>query len=417
MKRKSWAVALAVLLLSLVLVACGGGSSSDDGSGSDQKVITYALWDKEQAPVYQEIAKDFEKENPDVKVKFEITPFAQYFTKLETAITGKNAPDVFWVNIPRAPDYINNGVLMPVDDVKFDKDKIPEQYLKAYSKDGKLYGVPKDFDTNALFYNKKMFDDAGISYPDDTWTWATWQDAAKKLTKADENIYGLAAPLTWQGGYYDTIYQNEGSPFVDKGKKSGFSDQATIDGVDFWYSFTKNGSATPLKDMAGTTGSELLLNGRVAMSVEGSYMVPVIFKEKYGKDNIDVAPLPKGKTRATTSNSLANVISAGTKNEDAAKRWVAFLSTKEASEKVAESGVVIPAYQGAADAWINAYPDKNLKVFTEAVDYAVPLPNTKNSSAAIAIESDVLSKAWTGEESIEAACKELADKANALLNK
>lgn len=414
MKKRGWLLIIPVFVLSIVLGACGG---SGDASNSDEKVITYALWDKEQASVYQQLAKDFEKENKGIKVKFEITPFAQYFTKLETAITGKNAPDVFWVNIPRAPDYINNGVLMPVDDVKFDKDKIPEQYLKAYSSDGKLYGVPKDFDTNALFYNKTMFDEAGVSYPDDTWTWKTWQDAAKKLTKADENIYGLAAPLTWQGGYYETIYQNEGSPFKDGGKKSGFSDQATIDGVEFWYDFTKNGSATPLKEMAGTTGSELLLNGRVAMSVDGSYMVPVIFKEKYGKDNIDVAPLPKGKTRATTSNSLANVISANTKNADAAKRWVAYLSTKEASEKVAESGVVIPAYQGAADAWINAYPDKNLKVFTEAVNYAIPLPNTKNSAAAIAIEGDVLGKAWTGEESVQAASNELAKKANALLKK
>ncbi|EMG27797.1 ABC transporter substrate-binding protein [Listeria fleischmannii] len=176
MGKRGWLLVIPVFVLSIVLGACGG---SGDANNSDEKVITYALWDKEQASVYQQLAKDFEKENKGIKVKFEITPFAQYFTKLETAITGKNAPDVFWVNIPRAPDYINNGVLMPLDDVKFDKDKIPEQYLKAYTSDGKLYGVPKDFDTNALFYNKTMFDEAGVSYPDDTWTWKTWQDAAK----------------------------------------------------------------------------------------------------------------------------------------------------------------------------------------------------------------------------------------------
>ena len=416
MKKRGFLMAVIFLLTTAMLAACSEGSDKA-GTNGDKEVITYALWDKEQAPVYREIADAFEKENKNIEVKFELTPWAQYFTKLETSITGNNAPDVFWVNLPRVPDYIDNGVLMEVDDVQFDKDKIPEQHLKAYTKKGKLYGIPKDFDSHALYYNKTIFDEAGVDYPDESWTWDTWMETAEKLTNKEKDIYGMSAPLTWQGGYYETLLQSGGQPFTDDGTKSGFSDPKTIAGVEFWYEFTKRGYSPSIEELASITSSELLLNGRVAMTVDGSYMVPVIFKEDYGKENIDVAPMPKGETRATTSNALAHVISAETKHAEAAKKWVAFLSSKESNEKAAATGAILSAYEGSQEKWINSYPEKNLKVFTEAVEYAVPLPNSKNNSAAIAIESDILTKAWTGEMTVEEACNELAKQANSLLAK
>jgi ABC-type sugar transport system, periplasmic component len=417
MKKSIIGAVLGMASLGLVLAGCGGGDNGGGSSSGDEKqTITYGLWDKAQAPVYEEIAKDFEKENPNITVKFEITPWAQYWTKLETAVTGQNAPDVFWMNIPRVVDYIDNGVLEPLDDLAFDKDKIHDQYLQAYTgADSKLYGVPKDFDTNGLWYNKKMFDDAGIAYPDDTWTWDTWKEVAQKLTDKDKGIYGMAVPATWQGGYYETIYQNEGSPFSEDGKASGFTEPATIEGVEFWYDFVKDGSGTPIELITNTNQTELMLSGKVAMAVDGSYQTPVFFEEEYGKENIDVAPLPKGKVRATTSNSLANVVYAGSKHKEAAKKWVEYLTTEESMKHVAESGTVIPVYEGSQEAWVNAYPDKNLQVFVDAADYAVALPNYKNSSAAIAIEQDSINKAWTGEITVKEACEEIAKKADEIL--
>ncbi|MBV7391424.1 sugar ABC transporter substrate-binding protein [Enterococcus sp. ALS3] len=404
-----------VLALGL-LAACGGSDNSSSGSG-DEVTINYGLWDKQQAPVYEEIAKDFEKENPNIKIKFQVTPWAQYWTKLETAVTGKSAPDVFWMNIPRAIDYIDNGVLEPMDDVKFDKDKIPEIYQESYTQDGKLYGVPKDFDTNALWYNKKMFDDAGIAYPDETWDWAKLQEVAKQLTNEETGVYGLGTPPVWETGYYQAIYQNGGRPFSDDGKKSGFGEDATIDGVKYWHSFIEDGSGTPIDLTNSAQQPELLIAGKVAMIVDGSYQAPVIFEDEYGRENIDIAPLPQGKERATTSNSLSNVVYAGSEHKEEAKKWVEFLSEKKQMETVAESGVVIPSYEGSAEAWVDAYPEKNLQVFLDAVDYAVPFSNYKNSSAATAIEQDIMNEVWSGDKTVEEGCKEIETKANEILAK
>lgn len=419
--KKKFVSTLGLLGLSTILLAAcgGGGTDGSDAGGKTQgdKVVTYALWDKSYAAAIEDVADKF-KEETGIEVKLEITPWAQYWTKLETAVTGKNAADVFNVNIPRAIDYIENGVLEPLDGINVELDKIPEQYLESYTgSDGKLYGIPKDFDTNALFYNKTMFDEAGIAYPDESWTWETWSDAAKQLTNEAEGIYGMAVAPTWQGGYYETIYQNGGSPFIDGGKKSGFDTPEAIEGIEFWHSFVEDGSGTPIELITNTNSNELLLSGKVAMAVDGSYQVPILFEEEFGIQNIDVAPLPKGKERATTSNSLANVVFSGSKNKEAAKQWIEFLSSEESMKTVAEAGGIIPVLEGTQDAWVNAHPDKNIQVFIDAVEYAVPLPGYKNSSAAIAIEQDLINQAWTGELTVEEASKQIAEKANALLAK
>ena len=402
------------MVVALGLVACG----KNDGAKEGKKVeISYALWDTEQQKIYKEVAKDFEKENPNIKINFELTPWAQYWTKLETAITGGNAPDVFWLNTPYAQEYIESGIVAKLDDVTFDKEKFPERYLEAYSKDGMLYAIPKDFDSHALFYNKQSFDDAGIDYPDETWDWDKLKEVAKELTNKEKDVYGMSTNVTWQGGYYEFIYENKGNPFKDNGTKSGFDTPETIEAMKYYYSFSEEGLAPSVELQAASSGKEMLLAGTVAMAVDGSYMVPQYLGDDRGLANIDVAPIPKGVERACTSNPLAHAVSSNTEHAEEAKKWVEYLSSKEAMIKVGNSGLVLPVYEGSQEGWINAYPDQNLQVFVDALEYAVPLPNKKNNMAAIAIEQEYFNDAWLGKITIEEACTKVTKKANEILSK
>ena len=426
MKKRILAIMLGALMT--MLVACGGSTSSSGGQASgggqastpqgtgEEVVLTYACWDRAQLPVYEELFRKFEEANPGIKVESQLTPWKEYWTKLETSITGKNAPDIFWLNIPRATDYISNGVILPLDGINVEMDKFPEAHIDAYTREGVLYGMPKDFDTMGLWYNKEMFDAAGIEYPTADWTWDDLKENAKALTQADKGIYGIAAGLTWQGGYYETIYQAGGYTFSEDGKKSGFDDPKTIAGVQYWADFTLDGTSPPMDMMANSTPQALFESEKVAMFVEGSYLAPLLFQESDIKDKIDVAMLPAGEQRACTSNALAHVIYSGSKNPEQAKKLIEFLSTKESNEHVAASGVVIPSYIGSQDAWVAAFPDKNAQALIDMVDYVVPLPNAPNASAAIAVEGEILAKAWNGDITVEQACKEVAEKANAILN-
>ena len=87
-----------------------------------------------------------------------------------------------------------------------------QDIVELYQYDGKTYAIPKDYDTIGLWYNKALFDEAGVSYPDESWTWETMAEAAEKLTDKDKGQYGFASPAANnQDGYYNLIYGMGGS--------------------------------------------------------------------------------------------------------------------------------------------------------------------------------------------------------------
>ena len=167
-------VAIAALGL-MGLTACSSAPSSNE-----KVSLTYGIWDKNQEPAMQQIISDFQKQNPNISVNIQLTPNADYWTKLQTAATAGTAPDVFWMNGPNFQLYASNGQLAPNDLVK--TSDYPKALVDLYSYQGKVYGAPKDFDTVGVWYNKKLFDAAGVAYPKAGWTWDDLKAAAKALT-------------------------------------------------------------------------------------------------------------------------------------------------------------------------------------------------------------------------------------------
>lgn len=403
----------------LILAACtnnNGESSSANETDGGVTEISYAMWDAAQKDIYEELAREFEAQNDNIKVKIEVTPWDQYWTKVEAAITGGSVADVFWLNIPNSTDYIDAGVVSSLSEFDINVDNIPQQYIEAFQRDGVLYGVPKDFDTQALWYNKEVFDKAGVDYPDETWTWDDWYNAAKEITDEENGIYGVVAPLNYQGGYHDMIYQNGGTIFSEDGTKSNMNSPEAIEALEFYKKFIDDGLSPSLEVMAGTETFQLFNSGKIGTIIGGSWMTGTYLKDnEYGLKNFDIAPLPMKERRATTSNSIANVIAESSKNKEAAAKFIQFLNSKEANLKVAQSGVVIPAAEGTQEPWVNSYPEHNLQVFVDAVEYAIPLPYNKNGQAANESEVKYLNKAWTGEMSIEEAVNEFVEYANSIL--
>lgn len=412
---KKWLTMLLTVVLGLM--GLSGCSDSDQASGDGKVEITYGIWDKKQLPAINEIIKQFTEKNPNIKVKTEITPYGQYFQKLETAATGGALPDVLWMNGAHVVQYAEGKVILPLSEMAqkdhYSLDNYPKSLIDLYTVDGKVYGIPKDYDTTGLWYNKKIFDEAGVSYPDETWDWNKLKEAAKKLTNKDKGIWGYASLMGNQGGYYDFIWQNGGYIISDDGKSVGFDQPEAIEALKYNISFIKEGLSPTQAQMTETAASELFSSGKVAMMFDGPWMVP-----EYKKNpDLDVAVVPKGKKRAVAIHGLANVIAANTKHKDAAWKFVQFLGSKEAAEVYAKTGTVIPAFNGTQDAWEQSVPNLNLKAFIDGAEYSVPLPSVKNTGAIWQYETDILKKAWSEEVSVEDAVKELTTKANEELNK
>lgn len=153
----------------------------------DEVTLTYCTWNENQRDSIQATIDGFEAENPDIKVELQITPWGEYWTKLEAAATSGNMPDIVTMHTNQIERYVNGGVMASMDDLAdyddtFSYDNYNEGITNLYVYDGVHYGVPKDKDCVVLVYNKKIFDNAGVAYPTSDWTWDDLKDAAEKLT-------------------------------------------------------------------------------------------------------------------------------------------------------------------------------------------------------------------------------------------
>lgn len=420
MKRSVFgAVAASSLLLALV----GCSAPAENGAGGLSGELTYALWDQNQVPAYEEIMSEFTALYPDITVTVEATPWSQYWPKLQTQASAKTLPDVFWMNGPNAKIYGPSGVLAPIDDViaagDIDLANYPEPLVSLYTIDGAQYGVPKDFDTIGVWYNKDLLAKAGVAEPTNDWTWADFQAAAKQVsdTLGGEGVYGSVAELATGGqqGYYNTIFQAGGEVISPDGKTSGYDSPEAIAGIQFWADLIANGSAPTMQQISDTTPNQWFTSGKAAFYWAGSWMVSEIAASPVA-DAVGTVAMPTGERQATVIHGVANVIAADGPNVEAAKALVAFLASKEAALTQARLGAAIPAFNGTQQAWVDSAPSFGLQMFLDAAsDYAVADPESNNTTAWREVERELLPQAFSGERPVAEVAKELADRMNELL--
>jgi multiple sugar transport system substrate-binding protein len=409
-------VAAAAAVAALTLAGCATGAPAG-GSTTEKVNLKYAIWDENQKPAMDKIIAAFHKDHPNVTVDLEITPNSDYGTKLQTAIAGGAGPDVFWMNGPMFQLYASNGALAPLDDQGIDTSNYPKGLVDLYTYDGKLYGAPKDFDTIAVWYNKALFDAAGVAYPKAGWTWDDFNAAAAKLTDPAKGIYGTAAAPYSQMTYYNTIYQAGGEVISTDHKKSGYDSPEALAGVKFWTDLIASGESPTAQQMTDTSPFDMWFAGKIAMFWDGSWAGGGYAKSAVG-DKIDVAPLPAGKTgNQSVIHGLANAANAKSEHLAEAKEFAVFASGKEAAEIMAKTGTVIPAFNGQQQAWVDSLPQYHLSTFLDEVATAVPYPVSKNTTAWNKHELDIFAQMWAGTVTPEAGLKDLAAKMQTELDK
>ena len=153
--------------------------------------IRYSIWgDPQEITSQTAIADAFHAANPNITVDVDVSDWDAYWDKLQTGLAGGAAPDVFAMDGPLFPDYQSRDVLLDlkpyIDRDGYDLTQLADQGVADFTTaDGGQFGLPRDLNTIVLYYNKAMFDAAGIPYPDDTWDWAKLTEVAKQLTKDD----------------------------------------------------------------------------------------------------------------------------------------------------------------------------------------------------------------------------------------
>ncbi len=413
----------------LLLAGCAGpGDAGGDAPqtapvGKDTAAtLTYAVWDQNQVAAIKANLEGFNEQYPKIKVNVDVTPWGTYWTKLQTEASSNTLPDLFWMNGPNFQLYASNGKLEPITaEVKAGAID-PANYSKAlndlYTYDDVQYGVPKDFDTIAIWANKSLFEKARVALPTDGWTWDDFQSLSAEIShklKA-QGIYGAAGGMDGQTTYYDTIFQAGGNVISADGKTSEYDTPAAKAGIAFWTDLIASGASPSMAQLTDTGADQWFTSGKLAMYQGGSWFRGALAGSDMEKDVV-VIPLPKGQQQATVIHGVANVVAANSTHKAAAQALQAYLAGKQAQQQQGDLGAVIPAFNGTQDAFTKSMPDANLQVFLDAVDYAKPLPISKNTAAWNTLEANLLPSAFDGSQPVDGVLKDLATQMDAALAK
>lgn len=422
--RKVMALSLAGAM-AVSLGACGGGGGSesggDSGSGGGDGSLSVMIWDTYQEPGLTEILNDFTEET-GIEAEIQVVTWDDYWTLLSAGAQGGSMPDVFWMHSNEAERYMSNEMLLDLTDRiaesdSIDMSKYPEDITELYTYDGKNYAIPKDVDTIALWYNKTLFDEAGLAYPTADWTWDDLYEAAKALTK--DGVYGFGCSATNnQAGYYNLIYDMGGYVINDDKTASGYDDPNTIKAMQYFEKMIQEGIMPSQQTMSESAEDVLLGSGTLAMATQGSWMLSAFKENEYIAQNCDCVELPKdaasGK-RVSIYNGLGWAASADTDNPDEAWQLIEYLGSEEAQTRQAELGVTMSAYEGTSEAWVGS-ADFNLQAYLNMMDDMVIRPYSRET---VTWENDVneeLKKGWTQEVTMEEACMNAAATMNETLD-
>ena len=421
MKKVFFVLVLAALLIS----ACGSKPAEQAPADQEPVEITFTMWGApEELAVWQAVVDDFQKEKPNITVKVDVADWDSYWTKLNTLIAGGTPPDVFAMDAPLFLDWQSRGALenlQPYIDANpgFLDDVYP-QTLSAYKTADGYYGLPRDFQTIVLFYNKDMFDAAGVPYPTADWTYDDLKEAAKKLTldtNGDGKIdqYGFWSD-TWDMEllWSEAIWANGGEIINADHTKTLIGEGGALDAWKYIDSLYKEG-VMPTPTAAGEFGGDLFQAGMAAMTTIGHWAVPGYVQSGI---NFDVVPMPSGPAgEATSVNSAGFVMAKGSKHKDAAFEFIKFALSEAGQKRLAELGFAIPVLKSVAesDAYLKQPGDLNQQVFLDSVEFAHMKPVFKGYEEWAGVVGDGLIPVFDGDQELEPTLAEVIKAADEVL--
>ena len=361
---------------------------------ADPGTITYAHFAGAgaQEETLKKMIEVFETKNPDIKVDLQITGFDDYFTKLATTVGGSNAPDVFEMNMENYLAYMLRGACADLTGL-VNADNYSAGTLEAVSSAGKLYAVPMSFSTCILIYNKALFDQAGIAYPTNDWTWADAQAAAEAITALGDDIWGYYQPITYNE-FYKSVKSNGGSLLNEDYTAFTVNSPENVAVLDAMLKRVRgeNHVQPTAEEMAGRGDWDMFTEGKLGMIITGIWAFPT-YTEKCAFD-WDIVVEPGYATKSTFFFANVNCVSPSSEKKEAAAKFAdAMGSDPDIVQLRLDASWELPtiADQSKLTQYLEITPPANRAAVFDSMDYAAAPPALKESGAASEIINNVLS--------------------------
>lgn len=339
------------ILVPVVFLKSGPSSNTQNGQSPAGNVdIAFTVWGMpfEDRLFEDGYARGFETANPGVRVQYQRFDGDQLNMKYKAWHAAGTGAEVMRVMVTDYHQMATSGMLEPLDQyidapgsglTSDQLNAFPPHLIESLRIDGKLYALPEDNAQYGLFYNKTIIDkyndehsDDPVPYPDDTWTWEDLRKNAAKLSKHDENgdalIHGFDISI-WQWPFMNFFAQAGGELWTDDGLTTLINTQPGVDALNFFGGLVADGSWSPYFGRAQGTGPDSrFLNGKTALYMDGSWMVPNI--ENRNPDlNFAVAPAPRGKEIAVVCGSCLWGIGAKAKQKQTGWEMIRWLVSEE----------------------------------------------------------------------------------------
>jgi multiple sugar transport system permease protein len=391
----------------------------------------------------QDTIREFERDHPGIKVRGERVPVNDYTQKLLTEQAAGLTPDVIFSG--NFAEFADRGMLLDLmpfvrrDPAVRLSDYYP-QLVRLFTRRGRLYALPRDVAPMGLvYYNKDLFDKAGIPYPDGSWSWdyvphperghKDFLTVAMKLTRRDprnpqRNVYGYSG--SWNVVTLRNLVYSSGADFVDnplRPMRLLYDDPRVLKALaltqDLLYKYNTTPSTTELQASA-VSAHDLFAQGRVAMYVSGIWEVPRYRDEIGNRFDWDIAGFPKGPTglRGVPTGWAGYSITSASRHPEEAWSFLKYIAGKPGLSRLARTGLAQPAMPALADSplWLDGQRPKNRRLTVEQVQYIHVDPISPFWSEIDAIINPRLELVWNGRMKPEEAVRAFLPQAQAKLD-
>lgn len=419
--RRRRAVALTSVLIAVSLAACSSGGSGTTSAGKTNGSVTangtVTMWvGSWWAPNVPGLQAAWTKDHPEIKLDIQPLPINNYADKFVAAALGGAPPDIIDVDVSMLSTIAAKNLLVPLDQFVKQENIDPTKYASAVWEastfKGAQYGVPDHGYASFMYYNKTMFDGAGLAYPTSSWDYAEFLKDAQKLTTSGNSGFGMAADLSDPANAMDFVAQciwGHGGDFFDKNQTvATINSPEAVAGLTFWADLYTKYKVTPSGTPNFTSTRDivpLFEAGKVAMVTQGAQLMTEFDKHpalKYG-----MVTMPNKVNRG---GGWTMGIPVGAKNPDAAKVFLKWFTNPDIQ------GKFMPTTPGliAANA-VSPWNKPQFDVSTSAFKDSRSLPYVANWTPMQTAMVTELQKVLVGQESVKQAADNMENKLNALL--
>lgn len=380
--------------------------------------VTVAEYSSKTGPYFAEAEKAFEEANPGIDIQFEVVPWDVLLQKLTTDIASGSNADLSIIGTRWLVDFVQQDVAAPLDDYitpEF-KDRFIETFLSPSIMEGKTYGLPIAASARAMYYNKALFEQAGIAEPPKTWDEV--KDAAAKISALGDGVYGfgLQGKEIETDVYFYYAMWSEGGEIMDADGTSGLDSEAAIKAATLYKEMIDQGMTQPgVTSYSREDVQNLFKQGKIGMMMTAPFLSNQIREEapdlQYG---VTAIPAGAGGDRGTYGVTDSIIMFENSQNKDEAWTFLDYLFSTDLRSKFTMGEGFLPVNKEVA-AMEHFQNDADLKEFTALlpdVRFAPVIPGWEEVAQ---ITSDALQKIYLGQGEPEAILKEAAASADRIL--